>query len=203
MRVDEMTPGFHRGYPAGALHQDAGDDLQAVGDAVLKLLEQDRLLSQQVVLQPLRQAGVCDVSDRQQQAFAGGVAADELMGGDHQASQTGRALEVHLIGVHLRRARERGPEQRAQLRDVPLARPESEQRAPGDVLGFDLERPGKRSARCDHLQIAIEQHDGRIGGCDQRERQAVGYDRRDRDVVRHRAPQAPAAGSRSESHARR
>ena len=49
-----------------ALHQNAGDDLEAVGHPMLQLLQQDRLLSQEVVLELLGGARVGDVGDRHQ-----------------------------------------------------------------------------------------------------------------------------------------
>src|SRR3546814_4278804 len=51
-------------HPPRALHEHAGDDLEAVGDAVLKLLEQDRLLAQQVVLELLAAASIDRKSTR-------------------------------------------------------------------------------------------------------------------------------------------
>ena len=63
---------------AGALHQHAGDDLQAVGDPVLQLLQQDRLLAQQIVLELVADPGVGDVGDRQDQPDIGRVAKSSL-----------------------------------------------------------------------------------------------------------------------------
>jgi hypothetical protein len=45
-----MPTGLVRLNLAGALHEDAGDDLEAVRDPVLHLLQKDGLLAQQVVL---------------------------------------------------------------------------------------------------------------------------------------------------------
>jgi hypothetical protein len=44
MRVMQMLAGFLRGHGARLQHQDAGDDLKAVGDTVLQLPEQHVLL---------------------------------------------------------------------------------------------------------------------------------------------------------------
>jgi hypothetical protein len=61
VRVEQVSAGLVGLHLAGALHQNAGDDLQAVGDAVLELLQKHRLFPQHVVLEPLGDARVCDV----------------------------------------------------------------------------------------------------------------------------------------------
>ena len=68
-----------------ALHEHAGDDLEAVGDAVLELLEQDRLLAKQVVLELLADPRVGDVGRGHDQPDIVGVEIIELAGVDHQA----------------------------------------------------------------------------------------------------------------------
>ena len=50
MSVPEGTTRFLGLDPSGTLHQDAGDDLQAVSDAVLNLLQED-LLTDEIVLE--------------------------------------------------------------------------------------------------------------------------------------------------------
>ena len=49
MRVLQMLAGFLGGHGARLEHQDAGDDLQAVDDAVLHLRQQHFLLLQKIV----------------------------------------------------------------------------------------------------------------------------------------------------------
>ena len=95
------------------------------------------------------------------------------MGGDHQAAQPASgALQTHLVDVDVR-PRKRGPQQRAQLRDVPFPRAEREDGPSAGGLGVDLKRAQERTARRDHLKIAIEQDDGRIGGGHQGQGQGV------------------------------
>ena len=67
MRVLKMASCLLRLHAPGALHQDAGNDLQAVGDPMLHLLQQDRLFPDELVLVPRFGANVGHVGDRQQQ----------------------------------------------------------------------------------------------------------------------------------------
>ena len=70
-RVLEMQPrclGLHR---PRFERKDAGDDLQAVADAMLYLLEQRFLLLQQIAYLPLGVAAVGDVFDGQENELAG------------------------------------------------------------------------------------------------------------------------------------
>ena len=55
MGVLQMLAGFLRGHGPRLEHQDAGDDLQAVDDAVLHLRQQHFLLLQKVVGAKLQQ----------------------------------------------------------------------------------------------------------------------------------------------------
>src|SRR3546814_7389658 len=52
-------------HPPRALHEHAGDDLEAVGNAMLEFLEQDRLLAQQVILEFFADARFGHVGDGQ------------------------------------------------------------------------------------------------------------------------------------------
>ncbi len=54
----QMSGEVSSGLDVGALHQHTGDDLQAVGDPMLNLLQQDIPFVQQIVLTRLGEAGV-------------------------------------------------------------------------------------------------------------------------------------------------
>ena len=147
--------------PPRALHQHAGDDLQAVGDAVLKLLQQDRLLAQQIVLELLADPRVGDVGHRDDQPDIVGVAIVELAGVDHQApADLAAALQVHLIGVDLGGAGGGGPEQRAELRHVPLAVAQRGER-PAERRCPDRSRTRRRTSRSPRRRRARRRAAGR------------------------------------------
>jgi hypothetical protein len=59
--IMQMASGFRGPHLTGTLHQNAGNDLEAVRDSMLKLLEQDGFLLQQIVLQLLSNACIGDV----------------------------------------------------------------------------------------------------------------------------------------------
>ncbi len=172
--VDEIALDLRRSRRPSALHQDAGDNLQAVGHAVLEFLEQDRLLVQQVVLEPRRQARLGHIGDRQHQPDVGRVPVVECVSGDHQASLTTSGPgEIHLVGVDLRSAGPGRAKQRPQLRHIPLAIAEAEHGTTVDGRGVELEDTGEGCARRNDVQFAIEKDDRGVGGRDESQRQAV------------------------------
>ena len=101
------------------------------------------------------------------------IAIVELLGVQHQLAGLG-ASESHLIGVDSARTDERGLQQRAQLRCVPLAGPELQHRTAQRVGRINLEGVEEGRAGGDHLQIAVEQHDGGGRRSNDRQRQTVG-----------------------------
>ena len=50
VRIAKVSSGLLGLHLAGALHQHARDDLEAVGDPMLHLLQKDRLLAKEIVL---------------------------------------------------------------------------------------------------------------------------------------------------------
>ncbi len=201
MGVVEVAARLGRRHPAGALHQDGGDDLQAVGDPMLQLLKQHRLLAEQVVLQPFGEPRVGDVGHRQEEAHVGRIGVVKSVGRDHQPARTqSRPRQIHLIGVDLRRARQGGSKQRAQLRDVPLTGAKGKQGLPNRARRVDPEGVEERGARRYHHQVAVEQKDRGVGRRHQSQGQAVRYDLGNRVVMGHEASGRHAVGPRSESH---
>ena len=85
MRVLKMPTSFFGLYPSGALHQNACDDLEAVGDPMLDFLEKDRLLANKSVLLTRFISGKCHVGKREKESDAGAVPIRELAGVHHQA----------------------------------------------------------------------------------------------------------------------
>ena len=148
---------------AGALQDDAGDDLQAVGDPVLDLLQQDRLFAQQVVLQLLAGPGFGDVRHPQQQADRGTLAIGEQMGVQQQAADASeaRALQIHFIGFDIGGTGQGGGQQGPQPGQVPLAFAEAQERLAHRARGVDLEAREEGGAGGDDIQVAVEQHQRR------------------------------------------
>jgi hypothetical protein len=124
MRVVEIVARPIGMRSARALQQNAGDDLQAVSDAVLQFLEQDPFLAQQVVFELLRKAGFSDVGYRQENADMIRVGIVELVRIDDDAAcPTAVELEVHLVRLDLRVAGCGGSQQGVELRRIPLTSP--------------------------------------------------------------------------------
>src|SRR3546814_5927840 len=82
----------------------------------MKLLEQERLLAQQVVLELLAASSIGDVGYAEEQADLFHVAIVELLGIEHQPPGCGGTLEVHLISLDPCVAREGRAKKRAKLR---------------------------------------------------------------------------------------
>ena len=172
MRVVQVHPHVLGPDVARALQQHAGDDLQAVGDPVLHLLQQDRLFAEQVVLEPFGCTGVGDIRNRQKNPHRLLIPIIELLRVQHQPP--GRrvlARQIHLVGVDPGLAGQGRGQQRAQPGRLPLALAKSEHRPPGGLVGLDRKRLAERGAGRDHLEPAIEQKQRRIGRGDHGERQ--------------------------------
>ncbi len=206
MRVLQVTAGFFGLHRAGLQQENAGDDLQAVGDPVLHLLHQHFPLAQQAVL--LQQEGgvglldeprVGHVIDGQQDAGAVLAPPDQLLRVHHQPSRIhARAHQVGLIVADLRPLQEGVLQHHAQLRDVPFAAAEVGQDvAVGLILGH-AEGGAEGWAGRHHPQVAIEQQQRKVRGVDQRAGQARRVLRVARDRE-HLGISWAAAGSRSES----
>jgi hypothetical protein len=146
---------------SGAPQKHTGDDLQAIGDPVLHLMQQGRVLPQQVVLDPFGETGVDDVGDGQEQPNRPFHQAVELLSPQNQASRLAAfAQEIHFVGFDIRIARERDVEQGFQARNVPFSRREFEDFATRQVRWIDLKRSAERRAGGDDVQLSIQKQKG-------------------------------------------
>ncbi len=163
MGVVEMCARLVGLHPAGALQQHAGDDLEAVGHAVLQLLQQDRLLAQQVVPELLAEARVGDVRHGQEQTDVLCVGIGQAAGVHDQAARLlARAHEIHLVGIDRTVAVQGRLQQRSELRHVPFAPAELEQRTVAGAGLIDLERSAERDARGQDDELAVHQQKRRV-----------------------------------------
>jgi hypothetical protein len=111
--------GAHR---AGLDEQDAGDDLQAVADAVLHLLQQDVLLLHKLLQVALHGAPLGNVLDGEQDGGVAVLLIEHLAGVEqHGAPPEDREVLLNLESIHHGVLRGDVAEQRTKLRDVPLA----------------------------------------------------------------------------------
>jgi len=87
---------------SSALQKNARDDLQAIGHPMLNLLQEYRLVPQQVVLHLLGNPRVRDVGHRQKQPDRR-VRIVKLMSIENQTPGIlGGALQIHLVTMHIR-----------------------------------------------------------------------------------------------------
>jgi len=144
-----------------------GDDLETVGDPVLELPEQDLLLSDQVVPEPVGEARGRDVRYREHEADVVGIEIVELVGAEDQLARLAAvADEVHFIGVDGGDARDRRAEKRVELRDVPFALANIGEAA-ADQVRRRVEVAAEGVARRNHLELVVEQQQGRLGRDDE------------------------------------
>ena len=136
MGVSQMASALIRSDRSNALHQDAGDDLETVGDPVLHLLIQQRVLTDEFVLLTILRPGDRHIRDRQQEPHAlirpwaqATRMKDQMLGwpiGEHQ---------IHLVGTDVSLAIGGRSQQRPQLRHIPFAGARSASRQPGIAFG--------------------------------------------------------------------
>ncbi len=164
MGVAQVASRLVRPAPLGVVQQDAGDDLQAVGDAVAHLLQQHEVVPKGVVLRLEVGAGLRHVGDGYQQPLVLHVEIDQPLGVDDQAAVgLPRPFEVHLVGFDLGRARQGRVQQRLQLRHMPFPCAQAGQRPAGGACRVDLEGAGKGFAGGDDVEIAVKQQEGARG----------------------------------------
>ena len=80
VRIFQMQARVFRLHRARFHQNDAGDDLQAIGDAVLQFLEQNVLLPQQLVFLALQDTPRRDVLHAEQNSRAGAALVEYLPG---------------------------------------------------------------------------------------------------------------------------
>ena len=163
VRILEMPAGFVRLNLAGALQQDARDDLETVCDTMLHFLQKDGLLAKQVVLELVACPGLGYVRNREQHAWAVFVVVVEFARiHNEEPWLLSVAIEVELVCLHLCYPGSRPFEQRTELWNVPFAVPQSGEAASRDASRVDLKGPAERSACGDDFQISIEEHQWRV-----------------------------------------
>ena len=127
----------------------AGDDLKAVGDAVLDLLHQDGLLPDKIVFQFRFGARVRDVGDGQQEPDMRRVAIVEDLRIDDQLSRPAVwPLEIDFVGLDPRASGSGRLQERGEVGHCPFAVSKRTERSAGNSRGIDFERPAERCARC-------------------------------------------------------
>ena len=136
MRVLQMLAGFLRTHSASLEHQDAGDDLQAVDDAMLHLGQHHFLLLKKVVGPKLQQllfvfdgAPLGDVLKAQKDQGMAGIGAQHLAGMQQEFARAdaGKFL-FDQEAFHHRLVHQRTLQQGVQRRNVPAALVQGEQR---------------------------------------------------------------------------
>lgn len=122
------------------MHQYARNDLEAVGDPVLDLLQEERFLANEVVLLARFGASGRDVRYRQEEPDVIVVPVVELVCvQDPLPRLVTFAGQFELIGLDLGCARRGRPQQRRELRDGPFTVPQIGNASPGQGLRLHFE----------------------------------------------------------------
>ena len=167
MGILEMQPRLRRLHGARLHQQDAGDNLQAVGDAVLQFLEQHPLLPQQLFLLALERALRGDIRDAEQDGPVGAFPVEQLAGIEaHRALAEAGKFMLDLIALHHAVLGNDLFQEHAELRDVPLAVAQRIEQPTLGVLGADLEGQIERAAGGDHAQLLVEDENGLVDRVD-------------------------------------
>ena len=148
---------------AGALHEDAGNNLKTVRDTVLNFLQEDGFLAQKVVLQLLACPSLGYIRYGQEHTDLLFVVVVEFVRiHDKQPWSLSVAFEVELVGMDLGGSRGSSFEKRGKLGDVPFALPQSGKPVSRHACRFDLKVSTERGAGGDHSQVAIHEQHRRI-----------------------------------------
>jgi hypothetical protein len=100
--ITQMVSRLLRPNLLGALHKHAGNDLEAVGDAMLELLKQDLLFAQQIVPELFTDAGRGDVDNGNDQPDLKRIVMIDPSRIDHQPTvDPAGAFKVKFIGADL------------------------------------------------------------------------------------------------------
>ena len=129
VRVAKLVASLLRRHRPGLQQEDAGDDLEAVGDSMLHLAQQGLVLGEQLLgmleqglLLALDQPAFGDVLEGEQERRAGAVLIAHQPGAEqHRSAAQLRAILLELEPVHRRVIAKHGLELPAKRRDVPLA----------------------------------------------------------------------------------
>ena len=161
VRVLQMQTRLFRLHRPRLQQNDAGDDLQAVGNPVLQFLEQHVLFPQQLVLFALQDAPLGDVLDAEQNGRAGAALVEHLAGvqADRAVPEAGEFM-LDLIALHHALLGYDFFQQIAKLWNVPLPVAQRVKMPALGLLAVDLERRIEGAARGDHAQLLVEHKNG-------------------------------------------
>jgi hypothetical protein len=152
---------------SGLQQENAGDDLQAIGDAMLHLLQQQLLLTHKLRQFPLHRAPLADVLDGQQQGrvrFALGENRPRIE--QHGAPADVGELVLDLVAVHDKLLRQDFFQQHPQRGDVPLAVAQRVQQPALRILRVGAEGVVERAAGGDDAQVLIQDKEWLAHGVD-------------------------------------
>ena len=176
VRVLQLQARFLRLHGARLDEKDAGDDLQAVGDAMLHLLQQQVFFLHQLLHLPFHLAPASDVLERQQNGGVRSRLVEHLARiQQHVAPSDRRKDAVDLIALDRRTIRRDLFQHGLQLRQIPLAAVDFPEQAPDHVLTHEPEGLIEGAAGGDDAQILVEHQERVANGIDDgmRERDAI------------------------------
>ena len=152
---------FFRLYGPRLEQENAGDDLKAVGDAVLHLLEQNFLLLKQLVLFALGLTAPRHVLYRQKNGGGCAILVKHAAGIEqHHAPADRWEFVLDLISLDGAALRNKVFEERPEPRNVPLPVAQIEEQSAFSFPWRHRKRPVKRTARGNHAQVRVEHEKG-------------------------------------------
>ena len=178
MRVLQLQPRLLRLDGSRLDEKDAGDDLQAVGDAVLHLLQQHLLFPHQLFEPPLDATAVSNILERQQDGAVGALFVKYLANvQQHDAPADHRKFAIDFVSFDRFLILRDRLQKIAQLGDIPLAAVDIEQHLAAEILTGELEGLVERPAGGGDALILVE-HEERIAhgindGMRKRERDSI------------------------------
>ena len=160
--VLEVATGFVRLDASRLQQQNAGDDLQAVGDAMAHLFQQQFLLAHKLRKFALRRAPPTNVLDGEQERHMRvALRHNRPRIEQHGAAADLGKLVLDLVAVEHRLIREDLFQKCPQHRNVPLAVTQRVKQPPLRIIAACLKRLVERAASGDDAQILV-QHQQRL-----------------------------------------
>ena len=162
MRIPKVHPRLLRLHRACLEEKDACDDLQAVRNAMLHLLQQHFLLSQKLRCLPFGGAPLGDIFDGQESAVLASIALTDRLPRiqEHCAASNSGKFPLDFVTLHRGMLRRDIFQQEPKRGNVPLPVGQSVNRTILNILTSHPERLTKSAVCSDNTKMLIEEEKG-------------------------------------------
>src|SRR5579872_1654421 len=163
----QMAPGLIRSHLSGFHGNNAGDELQAVGDPVVGFVKQHVFLPKQLGMLAFQKPFARDILDAQKDVGGGSVFVEDLPRAEqHRSPSEQPEVMLDFIILHGALFGNDLAEQYSQLGDVPLPAAQLIERPADDIADVEFESRTEGAARGDQPQAPVENQERFAHGVD-------------------------------------